>query len=185
MATDQPVRIETDHMLLRGRGADGHAELKHGTIHRDVELVLNPSDSEQPGAGPKQVVITCDGPLAFDYENHIATFEQNVHVEDPSGDLYSDRLIAYLDPATRTIRYAEAIGHVRIHHEQNTALSERAIYEPAIGKVTLVGRPSLLVYPSQEGGEGVVPFSSLAAAPGAAPEPKEAARPQARGPSGP
>lgn len=162
MATDQPVRIETDHMLLRGRGAHGRTNLKLAIIERDIEMVLNPSDQDLPRPGPKQVKITCDGPLSFDYQNHIATFEQNVHVKDPSGDLYSDKLVAYLDETTHTIRYAEATGHVRIHQNQNTANSERAIYEPAIGKITLVGRPSLLVYPNEGGSqEATLSFGGL------------------------
>ncbi|MDP3703919.1 MAG: LptA/OstA family protein, partial [Candidatus Omnitrophota bacterium] len=105
---------------------------------------------------------TCDGPLSFDYEHHIATFEQNVHVKDPNGDLYSDKLIAYLDQVTRTIRYAEAIGRVRIVQHQNTAHSDRAIYEPNIGKITLVGKPSLLVYPSESGESPTLSFGGLA-----------------------
>jgi len=151
MATDLPVRIETDHMLLRGRGAHGLTQLKQATIFRDIELVLNPSDHEPPDGAAKQVVITCDGPLDFDYERNVATFHQNVHVKDPSGDLYSDTLVAYLDPRTHTIRYAEATGNVRIHQHQNTAVSERAVYEPAIGKITLLGSPSLLIYPEADG----------------------------------
>ena len=99
------------------------------------------------------MTITCDGPLSFDYEHNTATFEHNVHVRDPNGDLYSDTLVAYLDAATHTIRYAEASGRVRIHQSQNTALSERAVYEPAKGKITLVGKPSLLVYPSSQDGK--------------------------------
>ena len=150
VVTDLPVRIETDHILLRGRGANGLTQLKQAVIERDVELVLNPTDHDLPTDGHRQVTITCDGPLSFDYEHQIATFEHNVHVQDPHGDLYSDTLVAYLDSATHTIRYAEATGHVRIHQEKNTALSERAIYEPAIGKITLVGKPSLLVYPSEK-----------------------------------
>jgi LPS export ABC transporter protein LptC len=150
IATDQPVRIETDHMLLRGRGATGLTQLKRAKVLEDIELVLNPSE-EQPASGaegPQQVFITCDGPLTFDYEHHVATFETNVHVTDPSGELYSDTLIAYLDEA-HTIRYADALGHVRITQRggQHTAMSERAVYEPAISKITLVGRPSLLLYP--------------------------------------
>ena len=152
VATDTPVRLETDHMLLRGRGATGFTQLKRATLFEDIELVLNPSDHDLPGVpvgGPKQVTITCDGPLTFDYEHHVATFEHNVHVADPSGDIYSDKLVAYLNPETRTIKYAEAIGRVRIHQNQNTALSERAVYEPGAGKITLVGKPSLLVYPNE------------------------------------
>jgi KDO2-lipid IV(A) lauroyltransferase len=165
-ATDTPVRIETDHMLVRGRGFTGHTQLKYATILDDVELVLNPSDEDPPGSqGPRQVTITCDGPLAFDYENNIATFEHNVHVKDPNGDLYSDKLIAYLDGTTHTIRYAEAIGRVRIHQHQNTAVSERAVYEPVVGKITLVGKPSLLVYPSQGSGPSELSFGGLISAP--------------------
>jgi len=153
VASDDPVRIETDHMLLRGRGLAGQTQLKQATLLTDIEMVLNPSEKEMRAPGQrKQVVITCDGPLAFDYEHNVATFEQNVHIEDPSGDLYSDRLVAHMDQATHTIKYAEAIGHVRIHQHENTALSERAVYEPAVGKITLVGKPSLLVYPSDKTG---------------------------------
>ncbi len=174
--TDHPVRIESDHMLLRGRGARVFAELKYAVIHQDIEMVLNPTEhSAEPllggsGEGPSHVRITCDGPLTFDYERSVATFEQNVHVEDEHGDLYSDKLIAYLHGTTRTIRYAEAIGHVRIERDRNTATGERAIYEPTLGKVTLAGRPSLLLYPDGQGPGAELPFlGGSPSAPAAAP----------------
>jgi KDO2-lipid IV(A) lauroyltransferase len=148
MVTDSPVRIETDHMLVRGRGLSGLTQLKQATIGSDITLVLNPGDEDVSGAR-RHVTITCDGPLAFDYERSIATFHQNVHVQDPNGELYTDTLIAYLDRATHTIRYAEAIGQVRIHQQQHIAHSERAVYEPTRGTITLVGRPSLVLYPSE------------------------------------
>ena len=149
LTTDRPVRIETDHMLVRGRGAVGHSELKRAKLLRDVEMVLNPSADDPPG-GNSHVHITCDGPLSFDYERHIAVFEDNVHVVDDQGDLYSDKLVTYLDQTTRTIRYAEAIGNVRIVQGPNTATGQRAIYEPTMGKVTLMGSPSLVVSPDAE-----------------------------------
>ena len=158
--TDQPVRIETDHMLLRGRGATGQTQLKEATILRDIELILNPSERDERGPEPTQVTITCDGPLSFDYGASIAVFENNVHVKDPNGDLYSDKLIAYLDEQTHTIRYAEATGRVRIHKELNTAMSQKAIYEPAIGKITLLGKPSLLIYPEKGEGGAQVSFGA-------------------------
>ena len=149
MATDTPVRIEKKHMVVWGRGLEAIKQMQQATLLEDVEMVLNPSDEDPPGAR-SHVRITCDGPLTFDYEQNIATFKDNVHVIDPSGEIFSDRLIAYLEPTTNTIRYAEAIGHVRIQQQQNTAYSERAVYEPAIGKITLVGQPSLIIYPSEE-----------------------------------
>lgn len=161
VATDQPVRLETDHMLLLGRGMDGLTQLKQVTILKDIEMVLNPSDHDIPGEPVQHVTITCDGPLTFDYEKNIATFKQNVHVVDPNGELFSDTLIAYLDSVSHTIRYAEAIDNVRIIQHQNTAYSDRAVYEPAIGKITLVGRPSLLVYPSEGQGSSSFAFDAL------------------------
>ena len=161
MATDEPVRIETAHMMVRGRGLEGRTQLKHAKLLEDVELVLNPTEDDPPG-GPSHVKITCDGPLSFDYAANIATFERNVRVQDAQGDLYSDRLVAYLEPESHTIRYAEATGHVRIVQQGNTARSEKAVYEPAIGKMTLIGAPSLVLYPSQSDREHLAVQPSVA-----------------------
>lgn len=183
MATETPVRIETDHMLLRGRGASGLTQLKQATLLEDVELVLNPADHHPQAEGPTQVTITCDGPLSFDYEHSIATFEHNVHITDPQGELFSDTLIAYLDSVRHTIRYAEAIGRVHIYHRHDQATGERAVYEPTVGKITLVGKPTLLIFPS-EGGQGVpVSFHGLVTAPTASEplKPAAAAPPDAVG----
>ncbi|MDP3722229.1 MAG: LPS export ABC transporter periplasmic protein LptC [Candidatus Omnitrophota bacterium] len=154
VATETPVRIETDHMLLRGRGASALTQLKQAKLMEDVELVLNPGDQDPQAEGSAHVTITCDGPLSFDYEHSVATFERNVHVTDPQGELFSDVLIAYLDSARHTIRYAEAIGRVRVHHGHDRATGERAVYEPTPGKVTLIGKPRLLLFPSG-GGPGL------------------------------
>ena len=163
VATELPVRLESDHWLLRGRGAEAHTQLKQATFFTDIELVLNPGEHTAKTPEGAQVIITCDGPLRFDYERHVATFHRNVAVQDPNGRLTSDQLTAYLDPATRTIRYAEAEGHVRIEQGLHTATSDRAIYEPALGKITLTGKPSLLVFPSSSPGaqEGLAALGTV------------------------
>lgn len=154
MATDQPVRIESARMLLRGIGATGQAQLSVAKLLRDVEMVLSPSADAPPGEPASHATITCDGPLAFDYERNIAIFELNVHVKDREGDLYSDKLVAYLDGPTRTIRYAEATGRVRIVNGPHTAHSARAVYEPGTHQVTLLGAPSLWLSPDAEQAPG-------------------------------
>ena len=157
LTTEQPVRLETDQMLLRARGATGHTTLKQAVFLRDIELVFS-SEAGKPmfAAGPpgapaggarRHVIITCDGPLTFDYTRDIATFTQNVHVKDGDSDLYSDTLVAHLEQRTRTIRYAEALGHVHITQGPHTAHGKRAVYEPRDSRVTLLGAPSLMVYP--------------------------------------
>ncbi|MBI3320374.1 MAG: LPS export ABC transporter periplasmic protein LptC, partial [Candidatus Omnitrophica bacterium] len=161
MVSDLPVRLETDQGMVRGRGATAHTQLKQAVLLHDIEMVLNPTNRQLPGESPagenggrRHVTITCDGPLTFDYEHRIATFERNVHVTDAQGDLYSETLVAYLDAASRTINYAEALGDVRIVQHGHTATSERAVYEPAKAKVTLLGDPSLLVLPNGEQAAG-------------------------------
>ncbi len=131
-------------MFVRGRGAVGYTNLKIATILRDVELVLNPTRNEPPG-DIHHVTITCDGPLTFDYQRNVATFEDNVRVHDMQGDLYSSKLVAYLDKDSHTIAYAEATGNVRIVQEGHTASGGRAVYEPAKGKITLLDAPSLFI----------------------------------------
>jgi hypothetical protein len=133
------------------------------TLLGDVELVLAPQN-QQAGPGG-HVTITCDGPLAFDYEKGTATFERNVHVVDPNGELFSDTLVAYLDHRTHAIRYAEATGHVRIKQGQHSATSARAVYEPGMSKITLLGRPSLLIYPASKPESGVRGLGGMSPAP--------------------
>jgi lipopolysaccharide export system protein LptA len=142
--SEEPVRIETDHMLIRGIGAKGSSELKNAKLERDIELIMNPGPQDSV-SHRDHVTITCDGPLSFDYENNTATFEENVHLKDPKGELFSDRLVAYLDKNTRTIYFAQAEGNVRIIQGGQTANSKKAIYEPLKGKITLVGSPSLII----------------------------------------
>ena len=114
-----------------------------------LEMVLNPTDNHPPGEHP-HTTITCDGPLSFDYARNIAVFEQNVHIKDDQGDLYSDKLVAYLDQTTHAIRYAEATGRVRIVQGPHSASGARAVYEPAKSRVTLLDAPSLVVFPEQK-----------------------------------
>ena len=158
--TELPVRIETDHMLIRGRGAKGKTQLKVAAVMKDIEVILNPTE-EHPVGVDHHVKITCDGPLSFDYDHNIATFERNVHVTDPQGEMFSSKLVAYMDPVTRTIAYAEATGDVKILQGGHTAAGGRAVYEPAKGKLTLLDSPSMMLS-LEEGKTGGVPVLSLA-----------------------
>ena len=153
--TDAPVKIETDHMLLRGRGFEGMTHLKHARILTDVEVILNPTgdDTQRPYSVPKHVKITCKGPLDLQYDKKLVIFNEDVHVMDANGELFADLLVAHLNADGKTIRFAEATGNVRIVQEGHHANSERAIYEPSKGKISLVGKPTLLLMPDA-GGKG-------------------------------
>jgi len=91
----------------------------------------------------------------FEHERGIATFERNVHLVDAQGDLYADRLVAYVDSQSRRLTYAEAIGSVRIVQGAHVAAGQRAVYEPVGAKVTLLGAPWLVAYPDEDSTQAI------------------------------
>jgi len=152
MVSDYSVRIETDRMLLRGRGAVGQSQLKTARLLHDIEMVVSPSREQVPAAiGPgssterRPVTITCDGPLTFDSRRGIAVFERNVRIADGRGTLDTDRLVVYLNPQTHAMTYAEALDHVQIRQDGRVAIAQRAVYEPSLTRITLLGAPALAI----------------------------------------
>lgn len=101
----------------------------------------------------KKTVITCDGEVLFDYERNIANFTNNVHVDSDDGSIVADKITVHLDPETKQVKEIIADGNVRIKRGENMTYSEKATYDAVTKKVSLAGRPKLVIY--QEGGSGV------------------------------
>lgn len=99
-----------------------------------------------------KTIITSDGEVLFDYERNIATFEDNVHVDSEDGSIIADRITVNLDPDTKQVKEIVAEGNVKIKRGENMTYSEKATYDAVTKKVSLVGRPKLVIY--QEGNEG-------------------------------
>ncbi|MCX5677905.1 MAG: LPS export ABC transporter periplasmic protein LptC [Candidatus Omnitrophica bacterium] len=106
------------------------------------------------GEKPKKskTVITCDGEVQFDYEKNQAFFLKNVKVVSEDGTIDADKITVNLDPATRRLTEIIADGNVKIVRGDNTTFSQRASYSETDKKVTLSGKPKLILSP--EGGMG-------------------------------
>jgi len=113
------------------------------------------TDAAGAKAGEKKkskTVITCDGEVQFDYEKNQAYFLKNVKVVSEDGTIDADKLTVYLDPTTRRLKEIVADGNVKIVRGDNTTFSQKASYSESEKKVTLSGRPKLVLSP--EGGMG-------------------------------
>lgn len=97
-----------------------------------------------------KTIITCDGEVEFDYERNIARFMKNVHVDSEDGTIIADKITVNLNADTKQVKDIVAEGNVKIKRGENITYSERAVYDAVTKKVSLTGRPKLVIY--QEGG---------------------------------
>lgn len=98
---------------------------------------------------PKQktkTTITCDGEVQFDYEKNVAFFLKNVHVISKDGSIIADKITVHLDPDTKQVSEIIAEGNVKIMRGENITYSKRATYNAITKKVSLTGRPKLVIY---------------------------------------
>lgn len=100
-----------------------------------------------PGAAaakPTPTVVTSER-LDMDYAKNVAHFAGNVHVKDPSGDLWSDEMEIHYDPKNREIRELVATGKkVVTRTSGKRSVSKKAVYTAADGKIVLTGDPRII-----------------------------------------
>lgn len=151
VTTDALVRVEKDNLVSIGRGAVGTPNLKQVELKKDVTVQIK----ENP-----PTLITCDGPLVVNYQKNIATLNNNVKITDKRGEMYADFMKVLFDPKDKKITRVVAIGNVKIKREGNYTYSERAIYNARNGKVRLIGKPKIVVFPKEGKKEGVLKNAS-------------------------
>lgn len=147
ITTEDKVRIEKENLVAVGTGAEAKTDLKKAKLKDDVIVEIA---SEDENKNLNKTVITCDGQLDIDYQNSIAIFNENVKVKDLRGEMFSDTMEVYFDSQTKAIIKIIAKGHVKIVRDENESYSDEAIYTEADKKITLIGRPKLILY-SEEG----------------------------------
>lgn len=138
--------VERENITISGVGIHAMPSLKEARMNRDVTVRITSLHSTGSGKDPSVTIITSVGPLEIDYEKQIAIFHDSVKVSDERGNIFSDRMDVYLDPKEEGITKVVALGNVRILREGNTTYSQKAVYESKEGKLTLSGRPRLVIY---------------------------------------
>jgi lipopolysaccharide export system protein LptA len=151
-------------METTATGARGQPNLNEITLNKDVTVNINPD--AKSGLKDK-IVITCDGPLQIDYAKNVATFKDNVKVDTQDNLIYSDLMDVYFlkqetpGQATAAADTNAAMmgtkidkifckGNVKIVRGENTSYSEEALYTAADKKITLTGRPKLILYSTED-----------------------------------
>jgi LPS export ABC transporter protein LptC len=164
VATKDPVRIKKEEMIITAQGAKGYQDLNKVDLEKDVQVEINQKEG-QPASGSEKnkIIIDCDGPLQVDYKNNIATFNNNVRVQTQDALIVSDLMDVYFAPGQKdkpsaspgaSVGGAEvekiiARGNVKITREKNVSYSEEAVYNTLERKITLSGKPKVVIYSTQ------------------------------------
>jgi len=165
VTTADKVNIQRQDMETTAVGAEGHPNLNQMRLKRDVMVRLNNSSAvkDEPKSKEEKTVITCDGPLNIDYEKNIATFLNNVKVDRGDMQIYSDKMDVYFNRG-KEVKAIEAqdnlmgnkldkivaSGNVRIIRGDNNSFSDEATYTAADKKITLSGKPRLVIYSTED-----------------------------------
>jgi len=156
-----------DQSLVSQQGEDEKKEpVQVGLQNKGIED-SGKTDQEESEVKNKEkkrpTVITCDGKLEIDYETNLAKFFDNVVLDDEGGKVYADRMDIYIDPQTKAVKKAIAMGNVKIEEASKVSYCEKAIYDLQSKKITLLPDPEssgsqvkVIIYPD-EGGD-LAPF---------------------------
>ena len=168
VTTKDKVNIVRDNLVADAVGATGRPALSKVNLEKEVTVQILPQNNKDKDPPPEvtktgegKVVITCDGPLSIDYEKNLATFNTNVKVERQDAQIYSDRMDVYFSRNAQTdgnkpgimnskIDKIIAQGNVKIVRGENVSYSDEAIYSALENKITLLGRPKLILYSTEK-----------------------------------
>jgi len=165
--TDRAVKVEKSNMVITGQGAKGFPDLNKLNLDKDVRVRIDEAPaSEAAKNGLQKIVITCDGSLQVDYKKNIATFNDNVRVVTADGVITGDQMELFfksqgaadvparanlddISAAGSKIDRILARGNVTITRGPNISHSDEATYSAMENKITLSGRPKLIIYSSE------------------------------------
>ncbi len=159
VSTKDTVNIKRDNISGTAQGAKGHPNLNQVTLEKEVKVDIEEA-AGKVGANRNKTIITCDGPLEIDYAKNMATFKNNVRVETRESSITSDVMeVFFVSPKKEKNKEATknmimmgtqidkivCQGNVKITDGENVSYSEVAIYNAREKKITLAGRPRLVI----------------------------------------
>ncbi|MFH0826401.1 MAG: LPS export ABC transporter periplasmic protein LptC [Candidatus Omnitrophota bacterium] len=166
ISTNNPVDIQRDNLRALASGIHAQPSLKRVALEKDVRLDISPASDKNSADSSEEekIIITCDGPLEIDYEKNVAVFRNNVKVEKQDITIFSDTMDVFFSTspagakkiekepvvADNKIERIVSKGHVKIVRGLNVSYSEEAIYTALDKKITLSGRPKLVIYSAED-----------------------------------
>lgn len=149
VTTQDGVVITDKNMMVKGTGMKASPGLNSAEISQDVTARVNTEPKKDNG---RIVTITSDGPMMIDQVKLTATFDDNVVATQGDRMLKADRMIVHFQPDMKGITDMICIGNVEITQGENKTYAEKATYESATQKVTLSGRPKLIMETDKDNG---------------------------------
>lgn len=155
VTTEDMVYIEKQNIKAIAKGLEGQPDLKKVQLKENVQVEIEdqsqllgqPQPSAEEEKNKQPTIITCDGPLEIDYDKEIATFNKNVKADQgEQGQMYADTMEAYFDFKNKKVIRIKSTGNVKIVKGENTSYSDEAVYSAVDKKMTLNGRPRLMIY---------------------------------------
>ncbi|HNX80862.1 MAG TPA: LPS export ABC transporter periplasmic protein LptC [Candidatus Omnitrophota bacterium] len=170
VTTPDKVQITKESMVTTATGAKGEPGLNKMTLEKDVVVTIQaqPKGEVKKTGGPaldQPVTVTCDGAMEVDYGKNIARFNTNVKADKGDSVIFCDVLELYFGKDTKKeTRLADAanpmagssidkivcLGNVKIVRGQNVSYSEEAVYSALDQKITLTGKPKLVIYSTSD-----------------------------------
>ncbi|MBF0122330.1 MAG: LPS export ABC transporter periplasmic protein LptC [Candidatus Omnitrophica bacterium] len=145
--TSDKVVIQDEEMMVSGVGMEAHPSTRAAKLHGDV--TANISAESSGGKKDNRIEITSDGPMDLDQAKQKAVFRDNVMaIELSTGrKLKADQMDVIFDEKSKKIKEIVCTGNVELHQDGNVTHSEVLVYKADEQRMTLTGRPKLLIDP--------------------------------------
>ncbi len=153
VTTEDDVMIVDDQMTVTGKGLEAQPGLKTAQINEGVIVKVK---TEPQQTNSKVMTITSDGPMVVNQLEGVAVLKDNVVAIHEDKTLKADRMEVYFNQELNQIDEIVCIGNVVITQGENKTFAERATYNATEKKLTLSGRPKLIILT-----EGENPFAAI------------------------
>ncbi|MBF0532320.1 MAG: LPS export ABC transporter periplasmic protein LptC [Candidatus Omnitrophica bacterium] len=153
VTTDADVMITDKRMTATGKGMQAHPSLKNAKIEKDVTVMVNTGQENAPLTDATKLVITSDGPMVIDQAKSVAIFRQNVLATQVGRTLKADIMEVYFDQNMKGVKQMICYGNVVIEQGENRTYADKATYDGIAQRLTLSGRPKLILM--TEGNNGI------------------------------
>lgn len=140
--TEDDVLITDENMTMTGTGMEAHPAMKTVQIDKDVTVTM---DTDPKPETASEITITSDGPMVIEQTKSYAVLEDNVVAVQADQTLKADRMEIYFDEEKKEIREMICTGHVVIVRGANQSFADKAVYNGAERRLTLSGRPKLVL----------------------------------------
>ncbi|MBP9854247.1 MAG: LPS export ABC transporter periplasmic protein LptC [Candidatus Omnitrophica bacterium] len=161
VSSDKDVYIKNESFAATGTGMRAQPGLKNAQLNKDVTVRVDTAEPQKETTEakvPKLLTITSDGPMTLDQLLLKARFEVNVTAEQDNQTLKADIMEIYFKEGMKEVKEMVCLGNVEIIQGENKTFAEKATYNAEDQKLTLSGRPKLIL---ETGGQsGLTPLGN-------------------------